>query len=86
MSRMSDWSTFCSYLTATMLTLSGNIVKVMDAHAAGIGAMCQIIGVGVVLATYFWNKSCQLRRLKYYEEHFSEFLKNSTEVNNDEQN
>ena len=78
MHRLSDWSTFLSYLTATALTLSDNIVKMMDEHAAGIGALCQIIGVCVVLATYFWNKSCQLRRLKYYEEHFAECLRQST--------
>jgi len=45
MHRVSDWSTFFSYLTATALTLSDNIVKMMDDHAAGIGALCQIVGV-----------------------------------------
>jgi len=74
MNRTSDWSNFLSYLTAWTLALSDKIVHNLDEHAAGIGAFCQIVGAGVVVLTYLWNKSCHKRRLQYYEQNFKEIF------------
>ena len=90
MNRSSDWSNFVSYTLAWTLAFSEKFVHNLDEHAAGIGAFCQIIGAGVVVLTYLWNKSCHKRRLQYYERHFKEIverdkLKQQNEDNSDDE-
>ena len=80
MNRVSDFSSLLTYVSATLLAFSDKIVQNLDEHAAGIGAMCQIVGVCIVILTYSWNKSCTLKRLKYYEEHFKEIIEKHGEI------
>jgi len=62
-------------VSAMTLAFSDRFVQGLDAHAAGIGAVCQVIGAVVVVMAYLWNKKCQIKRNKYYEQHFREILK-----------
>ena len=80
MSRTSDWSSFLTYVSASFLAFSDKVVQILDVHAEGIGALCQIVGVCIVILTYTWNKSCTLKRLKYYEEHFAEIFEKHGEI------
>jgi hypothetical protein len=74
MNRQTDWSSALSYISASLLAISNGFIDNLDQHAAAIGAACQVVGVSVVVLTYLWNRSCQLKRLKYYEEHFKELI------------
>ena len=79
MSRSEDWSSFLSYVLSVTLAFSDRFVQGLDAHAAGIGAVCQIIGAVVVVMAYLWNKKCQIKRNKYYEQHILNKLKKGDE-------
>lgn len=74
--RASDISTFLSYALGSALAISDKIINAFDQHAAGIGAICQVVGVCVVILTFLWNRSCQIRRLRYHEKHFKEIMEN----------